>query len=409
MGHKKKKHSQQHVAGTHMHGGLAPSAHPHAAPHKGPLHRGPVDNSVFGGLTDDALGKLRAHAIPSPSINLTSSYMDGRCEPLPVAEVLVAYDPKEQQILKFIAAFIPAFDNVRGDTDKHGVQNSRYPGKKFRIATWQDRGNPMHAYKAITGPPTDNPEVSPDKPRWNPATQVVDLHPDLLPIMALNTVEWRLLRFYRKDVPNKHRAELLRFPIPADGGRVDKRMIQRDLVYYAHQPLQIAMATHTQNTQRWAEKLCADLTRFSGVHVELSLGLDSQVKHAVAAGQLNHPAAELLVDESAVAEEKAEAPVEHRNRMGVTPNTGGEGSEYEGDKFFVPPHPIGRKEPLRETLKHATAIVAPATPSAAVKVVEPLAVTVKQASPVVVSEEESEEEAPLEEEPESEETVKLFD
>lgn len=291
--------------------------------------RNQLNNGIFGKMSSQELDKVRSEAVQDSKIRLCSTYMTPSRDIVPIAEALVAYCTKTDNIVKFIAAHVP----------QH--QNSYHKGIKFLISKDQN-GDHKPVVVCNNGKPPPNKNGKPII--WNPHYLAAFLDYSKLP-MDHQHAEFRLLRAYRAGVRSKHRFELLSFATPAPGMPVDKRTIKLDAPFNSVPPIHLARC---HKSMYWfQEQIIFELSDFSGVDLSsaLGLGIKRKLDQAVKAGDMA-PA----VEEEILHDHSEDPVVEVSTPLAQDIKDYGKNmvQDEEGRPFFVPDNPLLKTTPEKQ-------------------------------------------------------------
>lgn len=234
-------------------------------------NRNNIQNSVFGSLSNEQMKSLESKALQAPKIRLCSTYLTPSREVVPIAEALVAFDTATNQIIKFVAGFVP------------GNEFGGHQGKKYLISrkNAQGRHNPVCVSKG------DNPGSA--EKFWNDHMLITHLDHDKLP-WSCATAEYRVLRAYRQDIRAKARFELLTFHTPKTGD-VDKRTMA--VTWRGAHP-NFSLDKYVKGFFWWTQSLLAEFSAFSGVDLMNNL----TIRNKVMKEETPELAAEMLHDHS---------------------------------------------------------------------------------------------------------------
>lgn len=290
--------------------------------------RNQIDNGIFGKMSSQELDKVRSEAVQDSKIRLCSTYMTPSRDIVPIAEALVAYCTKTDNIVKFIAAHVP----------QH--QNSYHKGIKFLISKDQN-GDHKPVVVCNNGKPPPNKNGKPII--WNPHYLAAFLDYSKLP-MDHQHAEFRLLRAYRAGVRSKHRFELLSFATPAPGMPVDKRTIKLDAPFNSVPPIHLARC---HKSMYWfQEQIIFELSDFSGVDLSpaLGLGIKRKLDQAVQTGNMTPQVEEEILHDH------SEDPVEVSTPLAQDIKDHGKNmvQDEEGRPFFVPDNPLLQTMPEKQ-------------------------------------------------------------
>lgn len=283
-----------------------------------------IDNGLFGKVESSKMEALEKNAIKDSRIRLCGSLLTPSQEVVPIAEALVAYDPKSDTIIKMIAAFIPP------------TPWGTHQGAKYLISK---HANGEHKPVVIH----HNPEApKKEGAYWNPHFLTGFLDYSKLP-MTNENAEFRVLRAYRAGIRAPARFELLAFAQPEPGQDVDKRTMEVEIPFNSVPPIQLAFCH--KSLFWWQKQIIQELGDFSGVDlaVALGLGIKRKLDNAVQAGVISETVAEdILHDHS---EDPVELSESLAASFGVTNMVK---AEDEGKDFYVPTNPLLQTMPDKE-------------------------------------------------------------
>lgn len=292
--------------------------------------RNQIENGIFGKLSAEQMGKVKAEVIPDAKIRLCGTLMTPSRDIVPISEALVAYDPVSDTIVKFIAAFIPPHPNAPHQGVKYLVSKDHCGDHKPVVIT----NNGKADRKQNKGG---------KKMFWNPHFLTAFLDYSKLP-MNVAQAEFRVLRVYRAGLRVKHRFELLAFDTPKVGENVDKKTMRLELPFNSVPP--IALARCYKAMFWWQTQILFELSDFSGVDlsVALDLGIKRKLDQAVQTGTM---APEV---EEAILHDHSEDPVEGEvsEPLSVSLGINNMVQPEEGKPFYVPDNPLLQTMPEKE-------------------------------------------------------------
>ena len=152
-----------------------------------------IDNGLFNNVSASKMEAINKNVVRDSRIKLRSSVKSLTQEYLPVAEALVAFDPRTDTIVKFIAAFVPPFKGATHQGVKYWISKGANGEHKTNVIHW-------------------NGENKKGKPSWNPVFLTGYLDYSKLP-MVNEHAEFRVLRAYRAGIRVPTRFEILAFDI----------------------------------------------------------------------------------------------------------------------------------------------------------------------------------------------------
>lgn len=289
--------------------------------------RNKLDNGIFSKVTSKQMESVRAVVVPDTRINLASTLLTPSRDIVPIAEALVAYDTKEDKIVKFIAAFIPPHKNASHD------------GVKYIISRNQNTGN----HKGIVIRHNKNNLPKDKKMFWNPNILVAYLDYSKLPMTAMDA-EFRILRAYPAGLRVPYRFEILNFKTNQGDAAVDKRTVRVESVWNSCPP--IALAPVHRSFGWFQENILCELSDFSQIDMTkaLGLGIDYKLDKAVRSGQLApevkqeilHDHSEDPVEEEGILSESEEVSEPISVSLGINNMV----EDEEGKPFYVPENPL---------------------------------------------------------------------
>jgi len=277
-----------------------------------------IQNNVFGNLNSEDMQKIEKRVIPDSRIRLCSSLLTPSREIVPIAEALVAYDTRSDQIVKFIAAFVPQYNGAS------------HMGIKFLLSKTQT-GNHKPVVIAWHGEKKEGTF-------WSPHFLTGFLDYAKLPMMCEHA-EFRVLRAYRSDLRAPARFELLTFTHPGQGKDVDKRTMRVEMPFNSVPPINLVGSY--KGLFWWQKEIVTEMSRFSGVNMlpAIGIGIGNKLTQAVQRGIMSAQVKEdILHDHS-------EDPVEVTESLGES--FGVRVKAEDGKDFYVPENPLvaSRDEP----------------------------------------------------------------
>jgi hypothetical protein len=210
---------------------------------------------------------LQHNVIKDSRIKLRASVESLSKEFVPVAEALVAFDPRTDTIVKFVAAFIPPFKGATHQGVKYLI--SKYPNGEHKPVVIHHTGKKKEGTY------------------WNPYFHTAFLDYSKLP-MTNEYAEFRVLRAYRSGIRAPSRFEILAFHAPEAGKDVN---VDKDLyVEYPFNSVPPIYLTYCHGDLFWwQKKIVNDIGLFSGVDLgeALGLGIKRKLQKAVNLGTIS--------------------------------------------------------------------------------------------------------------------------